>query len=357
MDEGLKLALGRYLKVMDGELPARFLIAKRVPAMISEKIGENWEEHENGLAEYKALLKKITSLQELERMPKASPNLMDLKAKIADQLAEACIFCERKCRANRKEGKLGWCRVGYQSRVASAFEHLGEEPEFVPSGTIFFAGCNLACAFCQNWDIAFFPERGAVWSSRDFCNWVTERRKAPGGFRIRNVNLVGGEPTPNLHTILRWLADCDTNIPIIWNSNMFLSEEGMRLLHGANDVFIDDIKYANDGCALRLSKAPNYWATLKRNNLIAIKQAELLIRHLVMPGHLECDTKPVLGWIKANLGDRVRVNIMSQYHPEYKAFEFPEISRRLRLEEYDEAVAYARKIGLRNIELQPMGWL
>ncbi|MEM3030635.1 MAG: radical SAM protein [Candidatus Micrarchaeia archaeon] len=357
MDNGLELALGRYLRVMADELPARFLVAKRVPVKISENIDENWEEHEKGVARFEQLLKKISSLHELARMPKASPNLLDLKAKIADTLTEACIFCERRCRANRKAGKLGWCRVGYVSRVASAFEHLGEEPEFVPSGTIFFAGCNLACAFCQNWDIAFFPERGTVWSSRDYCGWIAKRRSAPGGFRIRNVNLVGGEPTPNLHTILRWLAECDINIPVIWNSNMFLSVEGMRLLHGVVDVFIDDIKYADDRCAMRLSKAPKYWDTVKRNNLMAINQAEILVRHLVMPAHLECDTKPIFDWIKANLGDRVRVNIMSQYHPEYKAFDFPDISRRLRPEEYAEAVDYAKKIGLWNIELQPMGFL
>lgn len=350
-DEGLALALGRYLKVSVDELPACFMISKKIPARISGSLEKDWKEHERGIKEFRKLKSSLSGFSEFDDLPDAKPNLMDLKAAIADKLTEACVFCERRCRVNRKEGKLGWCRVGYVGRVASAFIHVGEEPELVPSGTIFFAGCNARCVFCQNWDISQYPRAGEEWTMEDFRAWVEPRRKAG---RISNLNLVGGEPTPNLHTILKWLSSLETNIPVIWNSNMYLSEEAMALHEGAIDAYIDDFKWGSDGCAMRLSSMPNYWKTITRNNLLAKNFAELLVRHLVMPNHFECDTRPVFDWIKANLGEKARLNIMSQYRPDYKALEYPDISRRLHREEYEKAVDYARKIGLWNMETQPI---
>jgi putative pyruvate formate lyase activating enzyme len=119
----------------------------------------------------------------------------------------------------------------------------------------------------------------------------------------------------------------------------------MRLLDGIIDVYLTDFKYGNDECALRLSNAPNYMRIIERNHITARAQAELIIRHLVLPGHIECCTRPVLTWIAENLHD-VKVNVMAQYHPEHRASNYEEISKPLRLTEYRKALEIAEQLGL-----------
>jgi putative pyruvate formate lyase activating enzyme len=347
-DRGVKKALGRYVRVMGDELSSRFMLCKSIPAELPNDLPACWGEHGRAMRQLSGLLKK-----ESANVETAQPNLFDLKHRIAELMVAECTFCERRCGADRKGGKLGACRVGYECRVSSAFEHIGEEPELVPSGTIFFSGCNMACQYCQNWEISQFPQGGDVWSPQKIADWVGYHRK----FGIRNVNLVGGEPTPNLHNILASLKLCEVNIPVIWNSNMFMSKETMELLNGVVDVYLADFKYGNDECARKLSLIPSgYWETLTRNSLIASKHAEILYRHLILPNHTECCSKPVLRWIADNLGDRVRVNIMSQYRPEYRAVGMPEISRRVTRAEYDAVVQYSRQLGMWNVELQGLNY-
>jgi putative pyruvate formate lyase activating enzyme len=343
-DGGVKKALGRYVRVMRDELPARFMLCKSTPAEIPEEISACWKEHSAAMKRFsKSIKKSVPNPKEVR------PNLLDLKYRIADLMTAECTFCERRCRANRKVGELGACGIGYESRVSSAFEHIGEEPELVPSGTIFFSGCNIACQYCQNWEISQFPKGGDVWSPQKIAEWIEYHRK----LGVRNVNLVGGEPTPNLHNILASLQLCRVNIPLIWNSKMLMSEEAMELLNGVVDVYLADFKYGNDECARKLSLFPlGYWKTLTRNSIITSKHAEILYRHLILPNHLECCSKPVLKWIAENLGDSVRINIMSQYRPEYRADGIPEISRRITKEEYNAVVNYSKQLGLWNVELQ-----
>jgi putative pyruvate formate lyase activating enzyme len=163
--------------------------------------------------------------------------------------------------------------------------------------------------------------------------------------RARNVNWVGGEPTPNLPFILAVLRECSADIPQVWNSNMYMTENSMKLLSGVVDVFLTDFKYGNDECARRLSNAPDYMRIVKRNHLIARESAEVIIRHLVLPGHIECCTRPALEWIAENL-QHVKVNVMGQYHPEYKAREYVEISRPIAGDEFGRSIEIAENLGL-----------
>ncbi len=347
MDEGLLKALGRYLKIVNEKCTAKFLICKAIKCEPKESLHEMLNEHLKKIREFRWLDQQELQPNDLEF---EEYSLLDLKIDIAEKYIEKCNFCERKCNINRKI-KTGFCGVGYKSRVASAFSHYGEEPEFIPSGTIFFSGCNSKCVFCQNYDISQNPAAGEVWEPEDISDWIERKFRSKS---IINVNLVGGEPTPNLHNILKALRILEINIPIIWNSNMYMSEECMEILEGAVDVYLADFKYGDDECAMRLSSLPNYFRIVSRNHLIAKNQCEVLIRHLVMPNHIECCSKKILHWIKEKLGDSVRTNIMSQYRPEYRAYEFKEINRRLYKDEYEEVLKYAKKIGLTNIEIQPM---
>ncbi len=324
-----------YFAVLRGDEKPNFYHAREVEVSFSRDapLEELWGIHEEGMEKLRG--------NELSETPAQS--LLDLKSLIARRLMKSCILCEIKCRANREE-QMGYCRVK-ESRIASAFLHIGEEPELIPSYTVFFSGCNFRCAFCQNWDIS--QQRTGVGYSPEETAAGIAVAYAEGA---KNVNFVGGEPTPNLPFILDVLRNVRVPIPVLWNSNMYMSEESMKLLDGVVDVYLADFKWGNNEDALKYSKVPRYWETVTRNFLLAKEhyRAEFLIRHLVMPNHLECCTKPVLRWISENLGRDVRINVMFQYRPEYRAHRYPEISRRLTYAEMERAVELVREFGFRN---------
>jgi putative pyruvate formate lyase activating enzyme len=165
----------------------------------------------------------------------------------------------------------------------------------------------------------------------------------------RNINMVGGEPTPNAWLWIDTFRGMNKNVATIWNSNSYYSKETALLLAGFIDVYLLDFKYGNDNCAIELSDTPSYWETSTRNHLDAKRYGELIIRVLVLPGHNECCTKPILNWISRNLGEWTRVNLMFQYRPEWRAKERPDMRRRLTTEEMDEALKIAKDAGLKNL--------
>jgi len=249
-----------------------------------------------------------------------------------------------RCGSNRLKGELGYCKCGTQITVSTIFPHTGEEPELVPSGTVFTLGCTLRCLHCQNWSISQWFESGNIYSSQQLAKAIAQLRK--GG--CRNVNLVGGDPTSWLPQWLETFKHVDVNVPVVWNSNSYYSLETAKLLAGFVDVYLLDFKYGPKECAEKISDAPDYWTACTRNHLYAKKHGELIIRVLVLPGHLECCTKPVLNWIAENLGDWVRVNLMFQYHPEWRSHEIPELQRRLTGKEREQAIELAKEAGLTN---------
>lgn len=348
-DEKARKSLGRYFAVMEDRLPARFLVCKRVEVKVDLSASEDklWNAHERGLKEFRALLSRVDSGgTKLEDLEMSRVSLLDLKVELARRILKSCHFCERRCGVDRTAGEVGVCGVGERSRVASEFMHHGEEGVLVPSYTIFFAGCTFQCQFCQNWEISQYPKSGVEVSPQTLARLVEGARNEGA----RNVNWVGGNPDPNLHTILAALNECRKNIPSVWNSNMYYSFEAAKLLFGTQDVYLTDFKWYNNSCALRYSKVPKYLEVVSRNHRLAFADSELIIRHLVMPGHVECCTRPILKWIADNLGSMVRVNIMDQYRPCYKAEKYEEINRYITREEYESALRIAEEVGLRNLE-------
>jgi putative pyruvate formate lyase activating enzyme len=321
--------LERYYAILCGDEKAHYLSTREAKAQVdlSSTTDDLWTVHRGGLSAHE-------HAQEV--------SLLQLKTELARRLSSPCTICERRCRTMRSEGKAGHCGV-LEARVTSEFLHMGEEPDLVPSYTVFFAGCTFDCVFCQNWDISTKPRSGEVIGPELLAQMI-ERRCAPAG-TARNVNWVGGDPSSNLHYILETLGKCGANTPQVWNSNMYLTEESMALLEGVVDVYLTDFKYGNDDCALRFSNAPEYMRIVTRNHSMARSHAEMIIRHLVLPGHLECCTRPVLTWIASNLSE-VKVNVMAQYRPEHRAKDYPQLSRRLRASEYQEAVSIADDLGL-----------
>ena len=332
----IKKLLPRYVKVAEYKLPPNFQIAKRIPA---ER--KNWEEHEEAMKRFREVKNEIDrgrlTLEELERQ---EFSLLDLKSYLTKEILKSCELCERKCRVNRLKGDLGECRVGNKLSISSEFVHWGEETHIVPSHTIFFMGCNLHCQYCQNWEISQWYEKGKEIEPKKLAA-IIEKRRLEG---CRNVNLVGGSPTPHLYGIVQTLKLCEANTPVIWNSNMYMSEKAMKILDGIVDMYLSDFKYGNDECAEKLSKVKNYFSIVARNHLIAASTSEITLRHLILPNHVDCCSKPVLKWISENIREKALVNLMDQYRPEFKAYEYEEINRRITRKEFEDVVNYAKKL-------------
>jgi len=346
-DKKARASLARYFDVMEDDKPAKFLIAKKLPANFNKNnsLTKLWKIHDQLTEEFYRLEKEIDSRQKrLEKLDAPEKSYLDLKIEIANRILHGCHFCTRRCGFNRLKGELGNCKCGTQITVSTIFEHMGEEPELVPSGTIFTLGCTLRCLHCQNWTISQWYEKGDIFSPKQLARSVEHLRKRG----CRNVNLVGGEPTPWLQQWLETFKHVNVNVPVVWNSNSYYSEETAKLLAGFVDVYLLDFKYGSNECAEKISDAPGYWEACTRNHLYAKKYGELIIRVLVLPEHLECCTKTILNWIAQNLGTWVRTNVMFQYRPEWRAHEIPELQRRLMGRERERAIELAKEAELTN---------
>ncbi|WP_202319707.1 radical SAM protein [Archaeoglobus neptunius] len=321
------MGLERYEAINRGEAVAKFQIAKRIEAEWAENLEDMLQIHKKLKQEFKKLLDSDVSI--LNEDPPGY-SFLHLKKDILYRMLEECNFCERRCGINRFE-KKGFCKCGVTSYYSSEFLHVGEEPELIPSHTIFFNRCTFACVFCQNYDIVYDDDY--IVYPRELALAIDVRYKHGS----RNVNFVGGNPDQHAHTIAEILLHVSSNIPVVWNSNMYHSTELAEIIEDFVDVWLGDFKYGNSRCALKYSRVSRYWEIVTRNFLRARENGELLIRHLVMPSHIECCTEPIVSWVAENLGQHTRFNLMFQYYPTFKAWDYPEIARRLSAEEMEKA--------------------
>jgi len=346
-DESASRSLARYFAVMQNQKTAKFMIAKRIAADFApvESTKELWQKHGELTRVFRRIERKVDSVKStFEKMDVPSKSYLDLKVEIANRILSNCHFCERRCSVDRLEGERGYCKCGEAITVSTIFEHVGEEPELVPSGTVFTLGCTMACKHCQNWTISQWLEDGTVYNTKDLAKEVESLRMNG----CRNINLVGGEPTPWLGQWLETFKHVNVNVPVVWNSNSYYSPEASELLAGFIDVYLLDFKYGPSDCAQRISDAADYWKVCTRNHWKATKYGELIVRMLVLPNHLECCTKPIIDWIAENVGRETRVNIMFQYRPEWRSNEISGLQRRLTSKEMEKTVHYAREANLTN---------
>jgi putative pyruvate formate lyase activating enzyme len=339
-------SLNRYFNVLQNRKSAKFVLAKKLFAEfeVSGSLERLWNEHTRTTVAFQDFEREVDEGKSIEEAAFPAKSYLDLKIAIANRIVESCRFCTRQCGINRLATGLGYCGCGNTMAVSSIFAHMGEEPELVPSGTIFTMGCTIRCHHCQNWTISQWQEDGTEVKPEELALEIEKLRRDG----CRNANLVGGEPTPWLWRWLETFRHVRVNVPVVWNSNSYYSAETAALLAGFVDVYLLDFKYGPGDCAQRISEAPEYWKVCTRNHLEANRNGELIIRVLVLPGHLECCTKPILNWIAGKLGTETRINLMFQYRPEWRAHEIPELHRRLSREEMKRAVELAEEAGLKN---------
>lgn len=277
-------------------------------------------------------------------------------------ILESCTLCPHRCGVNRWKGEVGKCRTGRRAIVSSASPHFGEEKVLVGtggSGTIFFAYCNMACVFCQNYELSHLG-RGREVGPEELARMMMLLQHQG----CHNINFV--TPTHVIPQILEGLLlaiPLGLRTPLVYNSGGYDSVETLRFLEGVFDIYMPDIKYGRDLEGLDLSGAPEY----RKHAFPAVREMYrqvgdlrldrkgiayrgLLVRHLVLPDSV-AHSEEVMEFL-AQLSKDTWVNIMAQYHPCYLASgvarkgTYGGLGRRPTWEEVDRVVAYARKLGL-----------
>jgi putative pyruvate formate lyase activating enzyme len=285
---------------------------------------------------------------------------------LTDQLAN-CVCCPRMCGVNRLEGKVGFCRIPASIQISHTGLHFGEEPVLSGtkgSGTIFFTGCNLRCAFCQNYQISQEFKRGRARTLT--ADELAAEMLSLQDQGAHNINFV----SPS-HMIFQ-MADAiqvakgkGLAVPVVYNSNGYDSVDALRQIRGLVDIYLPDIKYMEDGLGKKYSGVNDYAETIPgvlremldqvghlKMDEQGIATRGLLVRHLVLPGQLD-DSRRCLGLL-AELSPDIFVSIMSQYSPQYKACDHPEINRTLTVDEYDTILEHALELGLENAFIQDL---
>ena len=272
-----------------------------------------------------------------------------------------CNLCPRQCNIDR-DSSAGFCKMSNKIVIRKVMIHKHEEPILTQiseagSGAIFFAGCNLQCVYCQNYDVSH-TSNGLEISVSELANIFKQLELNGAG----NIDLVS--PTHYTTQIIQALKIYKPKVPVIWNSSGYETKETIQKLNGLIDIYLTDFKYANDEYALKYSKAANYVENAK-NALIEMKkqiknnvfnqnklQKGIIVRHLVLP-NLSKDSINVLNIVKNILGQSAIISIMSQYTPiENLKSNYPEINRTITNLEYKVVTNHALKLGLKNAFIQ-----
>lgn len=282
------------------------------------------------------------------------------------ELLKKCEMCPHRCKIDRTQNQIGRCKSKDTVKVAIASIHNYEEPCISGkngSGTVFFSNCNLSCKFCQNYEISQQGLGKEITAKRLSKIFLEQQSKG-----AHNINLVS--PTSYAYQIIEAIKIAKKNgleIPIIYNTNGYENIETIKLLNGYIDVYLPDLKYAEDDLGKKYSNVDNYFeiatsAIKEMYNQVGeniydengmIKKG-MIIRHLVLPNHTE-NTKKVLSWINSNMPKNTTVSVMAQYFPTYKAKEIEDINRKITKREYKKVEDFLYSLDLENGYIQECG--
>ncbi len=288
---------------------------------------------------------------------------LEERASEAQARLACCDLCAWECKVDRKTpgAKAGVCRTGEKARVSSYNPHYGEERPLSGwrgSGTIFFTRCNLHCQYCQNFDISQ-TDHGEEVEPKELAAIMLELQ----ALGCHNINFVS--PSHVVAQILAALgiaAGAGLHIPLVYNTGGYDSLSALRLLDGVIDIYMPDMKYADARTALHLSKAKDYPTINQRavremqrqvGDLLldehGIARRGLLVRHLVLPNGL-AGTEVVVRFLAEKISKDTYLNLMDQYRPAFHAHNFPQLSRPITREEYQNALHLAHEVGLYRLD-------
>ncbi len=275
---------------------------------------------------------------------------------------EACDICPRRCRANRSDGKRGYCRAPLNPIVYSHGPHHGEEPPLSGtkgSGTIFFSHCSMKCVYCQNYYFSQLDEGKAITVVRLSDMMLSLQKQG-----CHNINLVS--PThfiPQILLAVESALDGGLSIPIVYNTSGYELPETIRLLDGIVDIYLPDMRYSDEKNAKKYSDADNYVEYNRNSVREMFKQTGklcmdeegvgtkgLIIRILALPKNIS-GTIETLKYIREEISQDTYLSIMSQYYPTFKSYDYTELSGSIASGEYKNIVDASRDLGLNN------GWV
>ncbi len=265
-----------------------------------------------------------------------------------------CTLCPRACGVDRTAGQLGFCRMSDKMKIARAAAHYWEEPVIsgsFGSGAVFFSGCTLGCAFCQNEEISQRNLGKEITSQR--LREIFEQLIDDG---VQNINLV--TPTHFLPTILPALTP-KLPVPVVYNCGGYESVETLKQLEGLVDIYLPDMKYSNNALAKRLSKAPDYVETASAAILEMYRQVGpvviddddcmqkgMILRHLILPNQID-NSLGVLDWVADHFHPgEILFSLMAQYVPMGRAKEMEDLNRPITELEYDAVMSYMDLLGI-----------
>jgi putative pyruvate formate lyase activating enzyme len=233
------------------------------------------------------------------------------RLRLAWEALQCCNLCPRHCGKDRTQGEKGFCGLGYKSHCFREMVFNHEESTLNPSHQIYFTGCNLRCDYCSV----------AEWNQQPICHQhqldvnvlaqkIMLRRRAGA----KTLNLLGGEPTVNIYGILTLLEKLPVDTTVVWNSNMYYEKPTQELIDSLIDIYLADFKCGNDSCASLLLGTADYTEIIKKNISFAAAKKQVIVRHLLVPGHFDCCTKPILRWL-AESAVQALVSIKGDYIP------------------------------------------
>lgn len=265
------------------------------------------------------------------------------RAAIAKAMLAECRFCAHDCGVNRLAGEHGLCHAGARPRFFSAQVEVSDELELIPTFAIALSGCDLRCDFCITGAESWNAKAGGGFDASEMARHA-EHALNNGA---RTIMVLGGEPTIHLPAALELVAALPDSARLVWKTNAYGSAQARELLDGMFDVWLADFKFGNDACAQRLAKIPDYVRVVQENLLWANEHSELIVRHLLMPGHINCCWRPVAELLAENLPG-VKVNLRSGFWPAWHASRHSELHGTVSSAEAERAsqIAQARNINL-----------
>lgn len=277
-----------------------------------------------------------------------------------------CELCPRACGVNRREGEAGICCMDSTMRIARASLHQWEEPCLSGtkgSGTVFFSGCPLHCVYCQNYRIAA-GDCGVPVTVPELRD-IFLKLQAMGA---HNINLV--TPThfvPSIADALEQAKTAGLTLPIVYNTSSYETVDTLARMDGLVDIYLPDMKYYSPDLAKQYSSAPDYFQVASAAiaemyqqvgdpvfRADGMLQSGVLVRHLLLPGQVR-DSKRVVRYLWKTYHNHIFLSLMCQYTPlPHVAASYPELARRVTLEEYEELVDYAVDLGITQAYTQEM---
>lgn len=274
-----------------------------------------------------------------------------------EELLNKCEICPRKCKVNRNNGELGYCKASNKMKIGGYHLHMWEEPIITGkngSGTIFFSYCNLRCAYCQNYDLSF-DSVGEYITIERLSDIMLELQE----MQAENVNLV--TPThyiPLIKNSIVLAKEKGLKIPIVYNTSGYESIESLKTLEGLIDIYLPDFKYYDNSLGKYSSVADYFNITslaLKemyrqvgkpKYNKKGILKKGVIVRHLVLPNNYQ-DSKKIINYLYQEYKDNIILSIMNQYTIT-KITKYPELNQKVDPKEYDNLIDYAYNLGIRN---------